>query len=127
MKYEILFSYITFFEEAEGIAAWESAKKRSDGVIEMGYPVYDKTFSGFIDDIYQTDLLHSDYLDILHKNGFDSTNLAAAIPTASLETLRAILTYFVRQERFSDGTWAAAIKEKLFLKILYRLKELVDS
>ncbi|MHC0039620.1 DUF6508 domain-containing protein [Pseudoneobacillus sp. C159] len=36
----------------------------------------------------------------------------------------AILTYYVRSERFSDGTWADALEKKVFLKIFYRLMEL---
>jgi Family of unknown function (DUF6508) len=50
-------------------------------------------------------------------------DISAAIPSADLELLKAILTYYVRQERFCDGLWAKAVKEKVFLRILYRLGE----
>jgi hypothetical protein len=35
--------------------------------------------------------------------------------------------YFVRQERFCDGTWAMAAKDKEFLRIQYTFRELVEE
>ncbi|WP_420490105.1 DUF6508 domain-containing protein [Neobacillus drentensis] len=49
---------------------------------------------------------------MLEGKGKRSHNLAAAIPTANLELLKAILTYYVLQERFCDGLWARLRKIK---------------
>jgi hypothetical protein len=42
-----------------------------------------------------------------------------------IDTVRALLTYYVRAERFCDGSWAVAAENKVFLKILIKLKELL--
>ncbi|MGG3467406.1 DUF6508 domain-containing protein [Neobacillus pocheonensis] len=73
---------------------------------------------------YITDILKSNYLEYLNEKIKDH-NLSAAIPTADLELLKAILTFYVRQERICDGAWASAAKGKVFLNILYRLKDVV--
>jgi hypothetical protein len=111
--YKRLLDYIPYFEnEYIEFYKWES-----------GYPVYDDKLNEFINDAYESDRLRGDYLDYLHEQGINE-DLSAAISTADLELLTSILTYYVRQERFCDGMWGAAVKEKVFLRILYRLKEL---
>jgi hypothetical protein len=49
------------------------------------------------------------------------------IDEADFELLRAILTHSVRGERFCDGFWERMIEEKIFLNILYRLREILGS
>lgn len=44
--------------------------------------------------------------------------------TTDIEMIRAVLTYFVRQERFQEGLWAEAVEKKIFLMILLKLKDL---
>ena len=46
------------------------------------------------------------------------------INEADLELLKAILTGYIRQERFNEGLWGEAVSEGIFLKILYRFREL---
>ncbi len=43
-----------------------------------------------------------------------------------MKLLKAILTGYVRQERFCDGLWADAVRDKVFLKILKRFNELLN-
>jgi len=50
-----------------------------------------------------------------------------SIDDADLELIKAIITGYVRQERFCDGLWASAVEDKVFLKILQRLKQLLLS
>lgn len=111
--YKKLLEYIPYFEnENIEFCKWDA-----------GYPQYNVKLKEFIESVYKTDLLRTDYLDYLDEKIKDH-NLSAAIPTADLEFIRAILTSYVRQERFCSGAWAAAAKDKVFLKILYRLKDL---
>ncbi|HHX73519.1 MAG TPA: hypothetical protein GX699_01280, partial [Firmicutes bacterium] len=49
------------------------------------------------------------------------------IQSADRKTLSAILTFYVRQERFCDGAWAEAMEEGIFLQILQRLQQLSSS
>lgn len=77
----------------------------------------------FIKEVYNTDLMKSNYLDYLDER-LPDRDYAVAVTSADFELLRAILTYYVRHDRFVEGAWANSAKEGVFLKILYRLKEL---
>jgi O-acetyl-ADP-ribose deacetylase len=95
--------------------------------INMSYSGYDTGITDFIDLVYETDLLKEDYMDYLESKGIqdtDSKEIIDIIKGSDMLLLRSILTYFVRQERFYDGLWVKASKDKIFLNILYRLKEL---
>ncbi|MCM3694594.1 DUF6508 domain-containing protein [Neobacillus niacini] len=108
-----LLSYIPYFEDKNiEFCVWEGM-----------YPKYDEKLEEFIKEVYKTDLMKSNYLDYLDEKRINR-DYAAVVPTADFELLRAILTYYVRSERFSDGAWANSAKEGVFLRILNRLKEL---
>jgi hypothetical protein len=125
-KYGKLLRYIPYFEDENiDVCKWITPEKREDGVFTMPYPQYDDQLLKFIQDIYETDLLIGNYLDFLRENVKDE-DYVSAIPNADIELLKAILTLTVRKERFCDGAWNGAFKEKIFLSILYRLKELEE-
>jgi hypothetical protein len=111
-----LLKYIPYFESEDD----EFCK------LESGYPEYDGRLLEFINDSYGEDLLEGDYIRYLNENVKDH-DFPALIPSADLELLKSILTYYVRQERFCDGVWAKAAKEKVFLRILYRLRDLAGQ
>jgi hypothetical protein len=122
LKYKKLLNYIPYFEDETTVfTTWINPNKNTDGMLLMGYPKYDEKFKQFINDIYETDLLHPDYLEMIRK--IDNEEIIGSIKTADFNSLRSILTFYVRQERFCDGMWAIAIEEKIFLTILYRLRE----
>jgi hypothetical protein len=120
-----LIKYIDYFSDDKiEFCKWTTPEQQEDGVIVMGYPSYDEGVSRFIDDFYKSDLIDGGYLESLERYGTKASTPAELIVTADIDLLKAILTYYVRQERFCDGAWAEAIEEKVFLKILLRLKEL---
>jgi hypothetical protein len=90
-----------------------------------GYYNYDKKLEDFIQELYKTDLLVGDYL--LRLEEVESEDYGSIIPTVNLELLKAILTFYVRGERFSEGMWRTAAKNKLFYLILLRLRELENE
>lgn len=93
----------------------------------MPYPVYDDNLTSFIDEVYQTDLMDFSYIETLTKRGLPiSDQLTACIENADWELVTAILTLYVRQERFYDGLWATAVKDKIFYKLLNRMA-ILDS
>jgi hypothetical protein len=49
------------------------------------------------------------------------------IEEADFELLRAVLAYYVRQERFGEGMWAAALRDRIFLKVLRRLRTILKD
>ncbi|WP_261177916.1 DUF6508 domain-containing protein [Anaerobacillus sp. CMMVII] len=120
---EKLSKFLPYFETAtmESVCKWTPAEKTGEKQVITPYPTYDKSLLGFIDEIYSSNFMYTDYMSTIQDLDGD---LNIAIETADLDLLRAILTYYVRAERFSDGAWAMAVEEKVFLKILRRLKEI---
>jgi len=122
-----LCSYIPYFEDAhkDKICQWVGGEKTGDNTYTAAYPKYDQTLLDFIDEVYSSNLMHHEYLDVINSKGLNGTReMSDAIDTADLELLTAILTGYVRQERFYDGLWADAVEDKTFLKILRRLQQL---
>jgi hypothetical protein len=117
-NYKKILSYLSYFENGKmEFGAWTTPEQ---GV--MGYYNYDKKLKDFFQELYKTDLLAGDYL--LRLEEAESEDYGSIIPSANLELLKAILTFYVRGERFSEGMWRTAAKNKLFYHILLRLREL---
>lgn len=124
----LLLDFIPYFENDKiKYYTFVEPEKGRNGAFYMAYPSYDKGITDFINLIYETDLLKEDYLDYLNSREIQDTGSKEIIDITKKSDfllLRSILTYFVRQERFHDGLWGIAAKDKIFLNILYRLKEL---
>jgi len=54
-----------------------------------------------------------------------SKDKRALIESADLELTKAILTHYIRGERFFDGLWDSAVRGGIFLAILRRLSKLL--
>lgn len=92
----------------------------------MPFPVYETQFLNFIDDVSNSALMDFSYGDTLEEYGLEMDNdLTKKIDTADFKLARAILTCYIRQERFCDGLWARAIKEGIFLALLKRIETLL--
>ncbi|RXI96231.1 hypothetical protein DS745_21045 [Anaerobacillus alkaliphilus] len=111
--------FIPYFKVATKVCRipYETREKQ----IIIGYPSYDKALLEFIDEVYSSNLMEKQYTSITQQLDGE---LANAIETADFNLLRAILTYYVRADRFCDGAWEGAVEEKVFLRILERLNEL---
>jgi hypothetical protein len=116
-----ILSYIPYFEDKN----IEFCTYVTPELGALGYYQYDKKLTEFINELYKTDLLVGDYLQRLEE--VESEDFKLIIPSANLELLKAILTFFVRAERFSEGTWRTAAYNKIFLDILIRFKELTKE
>jgi hypothetical protein len=120
-NYKKIVRYLSYFEnEKMEFGTWTTPE---EGV--SGYYNYDKKLEDFIQELYKTDLLVGDYL--LRLEEVESEDYGSIIPTVNLELLKAILTFYVRGERFSEGMWRTAAKNKLFYLILLRLRELENE
>lgn len=127
---EKLCSYIPFFETAtkESVCHWEGGEKLGEKQFTVAYPVYDDTLKEFIQEVNKTNIMCYNYLKIINIRGIhDEEQMRSSIDDADLELLKAILTSYIRQERFCDGVWAAAVEDKAFLKILKRLRLLSEE
>ena len=125
---EKLCSYIPYFETAtrESVCHYEGGEKLGEKQFTMAYPVYDETLNEFIQEVYKTNIMCNNYDEVIHSRGLDNEEeIKSSIDAADIELIKAILTGYVRQERFCDGLWASAVEDKTFLKILQRLRQLI--
>lgn len=123
--YEVLFAYISYFEGADAstMFRFEGEGKTAEGPYTFSHPVYDQRFLEFIEAVYESGLIDIAYFSILNRYLTRSFhNVVELIEEANLELLRAVLAYYIRQERFGEGMWATALKDRVFLKVLNRLK-----
>ena len=124
---EKLCAYIPYFQTTRGRSAckWSDSENLKDNCYSRSYPIYDKTLEGFVQEFYKTNLICYDYLDVIEKRGISNIDeMNDLIRDADLKLLGAILTYYIRQERFEDGLWEEAVKNGAFLSILNRYCEI---
>ena len=106
-----LLSYIPYFESAR----------------DVEYPARDEELLEFADTFYKTNLISYNYLVVLRSYNLHTMDqIESAIETADLELLKAILTGYIRQDRFKWGLWEYAVREKVFLRILNRFNEILQ-
>lgn len=125
-----LSAFIPYFETVnkEDVCHWGGGEKLGDNHSKMPYPDYERKLHDFVQAVYKSNIMCYDYLDIIHKRGIDGTEqMNSAIDTADFELTKAILTGYIRQERFCDGLWESAVEDKTFLKILNRLQRLLSE
>lgn len=117
-RYDKVLSYIDYFSTAgEEVGTWVYNPP------DFPYVKYSPEISAFIYEVYQTDLLDTEYLSYLESFLPRDANHADYIENADFRLLRAILTYYVRQERFQEGLWLVAVHDGCFLEILNKLHE----
>lgn len=128
--YDGLFEYIAYFEETDASIRYcfEGEGRTSEGTYSFSHPVYDQRFLEFIESVYESGLIDIAYFTILNRHLTRSFhNMVEVIDEADFELLRAVLAYYVRQERFGEGMWAAALKDRIFLKVLRRLRMILKD
>lgn len=119
-QYDKLLSYIDYFPTVgEEVGSWVNNPP------DFPYVNYSNEMSSFIHEVYETDFMDTEYLPYLEQHLPHDANYADYIETADFRVLRAILTYYVRQERFQEGLWMVAVRDGSFSKILLKLSELV--
>ena len=123
--YDSLDKYIEYFSDTN----------REFCSIVSGYPEYEDEFYNFIDEVYESDLIKYDYRPYLESvdnskkllDIVETEEIKEYINTVDFETLKALLTYYVRWHRFDDEAWEWAAKEGIFYKLLTRIKEITGG
>ena len=113
----------------EPITDWIGGEKDKDGVYTLPYPEYNKIVHDFIDLIQAQDCwMDYKYISTIEKMDFKENS---DIASASMQEIQALITRFLRGERFCDGFWGSMIKEGYVRLLLERLsiieQELQDS
>lgn len=122
---EPLYKYIEYFNSSHDYKS--GGGKQKDGTIQFPYPIYDNELESFINDCYMLGVIDTNYGATIKKYNLEqNSELKNEIDLANMELLLAILTCYVRGERFCDGMWAKAVKDGVFLSLLNRLKELSE-
>lgn len=127
---EKLTAFIPYFEnvDKDNACHWGGGEKLGEKHYTMPFPVYEQTLEDFLQTVYQSNLLSYNYLEIIAQYGLDGTHeMKAAIEQADLELTFAILTGYIRQERFCDGLWQSDVEDKTFLRLLRRLANIMTS
>ena len=102
----------------EDKAIWKEGKEEN-GVITLGYPIYNENVNGWIDQMYKYNLMDLDYLD-----NYDSVK-NKNLDILSIDEILTIYTYYIRGERFSNGLIDSGIKDGTLVKLSKRLKEII--
>ena len=126
--FEKISAYISYFDtiDAKSVCRWKGGEARGDGSYTMPYAVYEDSLLQFMDDVSNSGLIDYAYMETFQKYGLAMNDgLAKQIETADLPLTKAILTCYIRQERFCKGLWGTAVKEGIFLALLKRLKTLL--
>ena len=100
------------------VQRWEGGEKRKDGSFTMPYPHYDPLVEEFFHQVSGGGWLDYEYNP---EQAYQMLKDENAIKTASLSQIKAMLTFCVRGERFSDGRWAQMIEEGYVRRLLERL------
>lgn len=106
------------------VMAWLGGERRADGSITVPFPEYDSLVTDFVGSISATIGLDTGYSPEQARALLEQPD---GIETASLEQLRALLTFFVRGERFSDGHWGGMIERGYIRRILDRLARIASN
>lgn len=121
----LLLNYLPIFNHPDfnPTLKWKGGKKDERGILHVSYPIYDEKLKQFFKEFYSIKWSDHDYdpqkvSKLIHNDKL--------IAKSSLADIKSMLTYCARGERFCDGFWGGLIKDKTLVKILQRLKELVQ-
>jgi len=126
LEYKKLFDYIIYFED-ENIqyCQWVNVELGEKGTQILPYPKYDNKLLEFIQAVYDSGIMMDDYVIYFKDRIGSSSDVISVIQnTNEFDILRAVLTYYVRQERFQEGLWGKAAEDKIFLTILLKMRDL---
>ncbi|MCC8179335.1 MAG: DUF6508 domain-containing protein [Planctomycetes bacterium] len=122
-----LFNFIDYFASCPK-TEWAGGEKNAAGHMIMPYPNYDREVGDFIKELRTLGILECNYLGILRDNGILTIkDFPERIESADETLLCAMLTGYVRQERFGDGLIASGIEDGTIAKILRQLQALHES
>ena len=122
MKSLTAFLPILYTEGFSPIERWDGGEKLDDHTITLPYPKYNP----LVDDFFRQ--AGSDpWLDYRYdpEEAYQMLCDRNGVKTATLEQIKAMLTFCVRGERFSDGHWGEMIERGFIRRLLERLNEII--
>ncbi len=123
MNVNILLEYISYFQDRNSVFGKLIPRKRNeDGTFSPSHPQYAPKLIEFIKAVQESGIMRADYLEIMNRIEGYRNNELNFIKSANLETVSAIMTGYVRGERFNDGMWYRCCEKKIFLALLERIR-----
>ena len=125
-KIEQLLAFLPVFKQPgrKYFKSWAGGKDEESGTLTFPYPIYEDDVLEFFRLAGQTCWSDFDYVPARAAAMLQDLD---RIRSADLETIKTMLTYCVRGERFSDGHWGAMLEKGIIVAILERLAELRDT
>jgi hypothetical protein len=122
-KVDELLRFLPGFEDLGQpfVVRWAGGEATEEGAVTMPYPVYAQKVDDFFRLAGQECWLDAEYLAVDPARMLDDDE---AIGAATLEQVRAMLTYCVRAERFGDGSWEGLLRSGRITALLRRLQVL---
>ena len=120
--------YIEYFndDDMESMSFQKKSKDQPD-VMEMSSSVYDEGLEAFIQDIYKTDFLLMDYMEIVENEVKGHPLQASTIDRLDFKGACAVLTWIVRSDQFSEGALGEAAEDRQLYRVLVRIKSLLSG
>lgn len=116
MDFTIIEECINYLQTKQ-IVKWQQPVTNNDGVITIGYPLYDHRVTDMFNHLSECNFTDFEYLKHIEAIKGKSPD------TFSLEECKTYLTFIMRGERFCDGHIDSFIKDGTLLAILLQLKK----
>ena len=103
------------------VERWDGGEQQNHGSFTVPYPHYNPVVEEFFRLVSSGGWLDTAYNP---EQAYQMLKDENEIKTASVPQIKAMLTFCVRGERFSDGHWAQMIEEGHIRRLLERLDEI---
>ncbi|MFZ2353260.1 DUF6508 domain-containing protein [Paucilactobacillus nenjiangensis] len=113
--------YLEYFKNMQNKEFQWTSTNTEDGILQMGYPMYDQTVLTFVRDFKESNDFDAQYKKTLKaqkikiKMNQKIVNQVLAIDT--IDTLKAMLTLIVTAEEVDEGSWARALQEGFLYQV----------
>lgn len=122
--YEVLTKYIKYFSSENEFGEWKGGGQ-SDGTVQFPYVAFQRTIHEFFADFSSGGFSDKNYGETIEKRGWNRADaMCAAIDGMTAEEVCTCITYVIRTDRFSEGTFLSYVKKGIIAKLLGRLEQL---
>lgn len=123
---EKLLAYLPLFEQRnrQFIKQWNGGEKLENGSITLAYSVFEEDVEHFFRLASEPCWMNSKYNPETAGHMIEDRQY---VSKADIESIRTMLTYCVRGERFCDGHWGSVLETGKVVAILLRLEIMLET
>lgn len=127
---ERLVRYLPWLEEKAGRNVSENFEDSGIAEHSIPFPVYDSTLLNFIKDAQRTKLLDRNYLYIYSRHKIrtteDELKAVSQADITQMDILKGVLSKYVMGGMTKGRMWTEAVQNRIFLKVVRKMKENLD-